>query len=228
MRVHGTTRKRPLEVFEQVERATMLSLPSTPWTPVLWRTPTLRPDCQVIVEQARYSAPWRLIGKELVARVTESSVELYFEDVRVATHERQPPGGKSICEEHLPPERSEYRKRSRDYWEERAAELGDDVLVYVREVFDSDDVLHQLHPVQAIVKHLSTFPVERACAACRRARYYGCYGYGAIKNILRKGLDLEPLPAAIVPSSDPTERPRFARNLQELLDFTAEEHDASN
>jgi transposase len=228
MRVHGTTRKRPLEVFEQVERATMLSLPSTPWTPVLWRTPTLRPDCQVIVEQARYSAPWRLIGKELVARVTESSVELYFEDVRVATHERQPPGGKSIREEHLPPERSEYRKRSRDYWEERAAELGDDVLVYVREVFDSDDVLHQLHPVQAIVKHLSTFPVERARAACRRARYYGCYGYGAIKNILRKGLDLEPLPAAIVPSSDPTERPRFARNLQELLDFTAEEHDASN
>jgi hypothetical protein len=102
------------------------------------------------------------------------------------------------------------------------------VLVYVREVFDSDDVLHQLHPVQAIVKHLATFPIERAQAACRRARYYGCYGYGAIKNILRKGLDLEPLPAAIVPSSDSTERPRFARNLQELLDFTTEGHDASN
>lgn len=227
-RVHGTTRERPLEVFEQVERAAMLPLPATAWTPVLWRTPKLRPDSQVVVEYARYSAPWRLIGKVLVARVTKSSVELYFEDVRVATHERQPPGGKSILDEHLPPERSEYRKRSRAYWEERAAELGEDVLAYVREVFDSDDVLHQLHPVQAIVRHLRTFPVERAQAACRRARYYGCHSYGAIKNILRKGLDLEPLPAAIVPSNDPTERPRFARNLQELLDFTTEEHDASN
>ena len=227
-RVHGTTHRRPLEVFEQVERMAMLPLPAVAWTPVLWRTPTLRRDCLALVELARYSAPWRLVGKELLARVTAHSVELYFEDVRVATHERQPPGGRSIQDEHLPPERCEYRKRTREYWEERAAELGDDVHVYIRELFDSDDVLHQLHPAQAIVRHLATFPVERARAACRRARFYGCYGYGAIKNILRKGLDLEPLPPAIVPATDPGDRPRFARNVQELLDFTKEEHDASH
>ena len=227
-RVHGTTHRRPLEVFEQVERAAMLALPAAGWTPVLWRTPTLRRDCQAVVELARYSAPWRLVGKELLARVTARSVELYFEEVRVATHERQPPGGKSIADEHLPPERGEYRKRSREYWEERAAELGDDVLVYIRELFDSDDVLHQLHPAQAIVRHLATFPAERARAACRRARFYGCYGYGAIKSILRKGLDLEPLPPAIVPATASGDRPRFARTVQELLDFNTEEHDASH
>jgi transposase len=228
MRVHASTHKRPLEVFEQVERAAMLPLPAISWSPVLWATPTLRRNCQVIVEHASYSAPWRLIGKQLVARVTTSSVELYFEDVRVATHQRQSRGGRSILEEHLPPERAEYRQRSRAYWEERAAALGDDVLVYVREVFDSDDVLHKLHPVQAIVRHLETFPPQRARAACRRARFFGCYGYGAIKNILRKGLDLEPLPSVMVPTSKPTERPRFARNVQELLDFTQQDHDAPN
>jgi hypothetical protein len=228
MRKHGTTHKRPLEVFTQVERAAMLPLPAVSWQPVWWRMPTLRIDCCAIVEGARYSAPWRLIHKVLLARVTTRSVELYFEDTRVATHERQPPGGKSILDEHLPPHRTAHRHRSREYWEQRAAELGDDVLAFVREVFDADDVLHQLRAVQAIVTHLETFPVERATAACRRASYFGCFGYGAIKNILRKGLDLEPLPSVVVPNGHPTDRPRFARNVQELLDFTLEDHDASH
>jgi len=226
MRVHGTTHKRPLEVFDNVERAAMLSLPTKAWQPVSWRTPTLRNDCQVIVDGARYSAPWRLIGKVLLARMTTHSVELYFDNTRVATHERQPTGGKNIIDEHLPPHRSDYRHRSRSYWETRAATLGDEVSAYVREVFDSDDVLHQLRAVQSIVRHLETFPLERAAAACRRASFYGCFGYGALKNILRKGLDLEPLPSVLVPREDSTERPRFARNVQELLDFTKENNDA--
>lgn len=228
MRVHGTTRKRPLEVFEQLERPQMLALPIQAWEPVLWRAPKLRIDCTAIVEDARYSAPWRLIGKQLLARVTSCAVELYFEDTRVATHDRQPAGGRSIKDEHLPPERSEYRHRNRQFWEQRAEQLGDDVLAFIREVFDSDDVLNQLTKVQSIVRHLETFPVERARAACRRASYFGSYGYGAIKNILSKALDLEPLPTAIVPATDPTERPRFARNVQELLNFTKEDHDASH
>jgi hypothetical protein len=181
----------------------------------------------VIVEQARYSAPWRLIGKTLLAR-TSHSVELYFEDVRVAVHERQRPGGQTVVSEHLPPQRSDHRHRSRAYWEERAAQLGDEVLGFVREVFDSDDVLHQLRKVQAIVRHLETFPPERARAACRRASFYGSHDYVAIKSILAKALDLEPLPAAIVPASEGLERPRFARTIQELLHFTPEDPDASH
>jgi transposase len=89
MRIHGTTHRRPLEVFEQVERAAMLPLPAKTWERVLWRTPTLQNNCLGIVERARYSAPWRLVGKVLLARVTTHSVELYFEDTRVATHDLQ-------------------------------------------------------------------------------------------------------------------------------------------
>lgn len=227
MRIHGSTGRRPLEVFEQRERSTLIPLPTKPWTPVLWRSPTLRTDCRVLVEGARYSAPWRLIGKVLLARVTATSVELYCDDVRVATHERQAPGADSIRDEHLPTGRSDYRHRSRSYWEERAAKLGEDVLGFIREVFDHDDVLHQLRTVQAIVRYLEDFPVERARAACRRASFYGAYRYGAVKQILVKALDMKPLPTATVVPSSPDERPRFARQIQELLNFNPEEqHDA--
>ena len=227
-RIHGTTYRPPLEFFTTTEQAALLSLPAQKWEPVSWREPTMHRDCCVLVEKARYSAPWRLVGKKLLARVTSKSVELYWEDTRVATHERQPPGGRSIKPEHLPPERGEYRMRERSYWVERAEVLGPDVLRYVHEVFGSDDVLAQLTKVMGIVRHLETFPPERANAACRRASFFGNYGYGPIKEILRKGLDLEPLPQLAMPEQAPSETPRFARNVQELLHFTPNDPDASH
>lgn len=227
-RTHGTTRKQPLELFERLEKPAMRPLPAVRWRPVAWRTPMVLRDSHCLIGGARYSAPWRLIGDRLLARIDSKTVELYWEDTRVATHPRKPEGKRSTFDAHLPPERSEYRHRERGYWIERARGLGDEVERYVEEVFASDDVLRQLSKVQSIVRHLETFPVERARAACRRASFYGSYGYQAIKNILRKGLDLEPLPSLVVPSSDALERPRFARNVQELLDFTVENTDAPN
>ena len=48
-----------------------------------------------------------------------------------------------------------------------------------------------LRTVQAMVTHLEKFPAPRGAAACLRAEHYGSYRYGAIKNILRDGLDLD-------------------------------------
>ena len=227
-RIHGTTHRRPLEVFEGEERETLRGLPTQRWEPVSWREPTVHRDCCVLIEKARYSVPWRLVGKKLLARVTSKSVEVYWEDARVATHDRVPAGCKRIKAEHLPPERGEYRMREQGYWVERAAALGEDVHRYIEEVFGSDDVLNQLTKVTAIVRHLETFPSERANAACKRASFFGCYGYGPIKEILRKGLDLEALPQVTVPQPTKTSSPRFARNVQELLDFTPNDPDASH
>lgn len=227
-RLHGTTTRRPLELFEEVERAALRPLPAVAWMPMSWRSPQVHRDCHVLVEKARYSAPWRLVGKRVLARVSETAVELYWEDARVATHPRKPPGGRSTVSEHLPSERGDYRHRQRGYWEERARALGPEVEQYVVELFDSDDVLHQLTKVQATVRHLETFPVERARGACRRASFYASYGYGTLKNILRQGLDLQPLPVLVVPESTGLTNPRFARNLQELLDLTPKDDDASH
>ena len=228
MRNHGVTHRRPLEHFRESEQATLLPLPANEWEPVIWREPLLRRDCHALIEGARYSAPWRLIGKRLLARITQSAVSLHFDDLRVATHKPQPRGGRSTIDEHLPPERSEYRHRSRVFWVARAEKMGPDVATLVTQVFDSDDVLLQLTKVQSIVTHLETFPLGRAQAACRRASYFGSFSYGAMKAILSKGLDMQPLPEVVIPADGDVERPRFARTVQELLDLPLEKEDASH
>jgi hypothetical protein len=70
-RTHGTTRQQPLEVFEQIEqieKAAMRPLPSLRWRPISWRTPN-----HCLIDGARYSAPWRLIGKRLLAAASRRS-----------------------------------------------------------------------------------------------------------------------------------------------------------
>jgi transposase len=224
VRVHATTRRRPRDRFE-VEREHLLPLPTTRWEPVVWREAKVHADTHVMLEGATYSVPWRLVGKQVLARLTKHAVEIYCDDTRVATHERRAAGTRSTIETHLPEQRRDHRHRSRSYWEERADAIGAEVGLYIREVFDADDVLLQLRTAQAIVKHLETFPPERARAACRRASFYGLHGYGGIKTILRKALDLEPLPV-VVPRTAEHERPRFARNIGELLELPLEETDA--
>ncbi|NJM55589.1 MAG: IS21 family transposase [Verrucomicrobiae bacterium] len=227
VRVHGTTRQRPAEVFA-IERDHLLPLPEQRWEPVQWREAKVHVDSHVQVGRALYSVPWRLVGREILARITEHSVELYANDTRVATHERQPPGRRSTIEAHLPEGRRDLRHRCRDHWEEKADELDPEIGAYIREVFAADEVLSQLRTVQAIVRHLGSFPIERARAACRRASFYGLYSYSGIKNILTKGLDMEPLPIAIQRPSGALESPRFARKIGELLQLPLENIDAPN
>jgi len=138
------------------------------------------------------------------------------QDVVVATHSRNGPHRRSTIESHLPEYRRDYRHRRREYWEERAAGLGPEVLKFVQAVFDSDDVLYQLRAVQNTVKHLEGFPKDRARKACMRASAFGGFNYQTIKNILKRGLDMQPIPASTV-STPPLLNPKFARSPSELV-----------
>jgi len=211
MRVHGTTGRKPLEVFEQEERAALRPLPPTPFVPVCWRRARVHRDCQVAFERRLYPVPWTLVGREVWVRATPSTVDVYADDERVATHSRNRRHDAGIPDAFLPPERAPLRHRSRAYWLERAEALDPEIAAYIQEVFDSDDVLSMLRPVQAMVTHLASFPRERAVRACRRASYFGSYSYGALKRILRQGLDYEPLPHEAAPAFGALEQPRFAR-----------------
>jgi transposase len=214
-RVHGTTGKRPLDVFEAEEQATLMPLPAKRYEPVLWKKATVHRDSHVVFERRMYSVPWRLSGREVWIRATPGTVAIYFDDERQATHRRNGPGQWSTEDSHLPEGREPLRHRSQSYWEERAAALGDDVRDFVHGVFESDDVVSQLRQVQAIVTHLEKYPPARAQAACARAAFYGSTTYQSIKNILLQALDFEPLPTSKAPSAQWADSPRFARGPEE-------------
>jgi transposase len=216
-RRHGTTGRPPLAVFVAEEKPKLRPLPPVAYEGVEWKEALVHPDTHVIFHSRLYSVPWKLVGKRVWIRATRSSVVVYHEDERVATHERRGHGSRSTIEAHLPEHRGDLRHRSRGYWEQRASRIGPETLEYVREVFDSDEVLSMLRVVQAVVTHLESHPRERAEGASRRARHFANYTYQGLKTILRRALDLEPLPGDVQPTSSPIANPRFARSSCDLF-----------
>ena len=218
LRHHGSTGEQPLPLFESEERGMLLPLPQQPFTPVTWKHATVHRDSHIEFTRKLYSVPWPLIGRKVWVRATHHSVEIYADDTRVATHERlYGRRRRSTLTSHLPEGRVDLMHRSQVYWEDRAQLLGPDVAAFIQDVFDSDEVLHKLRDVQAIVTHLEKFPPHRVQGAVRRAQFFGLYKYSGIRRILQDALDLEPLPALVVPQHGALTQPRFARNVEELL-----------
>ena len=224
-RTHPTTGRSPRELFESVEKEALLPLPRTPFEAIEWKEAKVHQDGCVAFDRRLYSVPWRWIGRKVWVRATPTSVVLYGDDVRIATHSRTGKDRRCIDEAHLPEGRRDYRHRSVAYWVRRARQIHPDVARFIEQVFEADDVLSQLRTAQAIVTYLEGFPPHRARGACERAAFYGNTSYRGIKRILAQALDLEPLPTVAPAQHGVLTAPRFTRSLDELLYLEVPTHE---
>jgi len=216
VRIHGTTRERPIDLFEREEKQALRELPPVRFEIVVWKQAKVHPDAHVVFAKRMYSVPFRLIGQTVWIRATARSLVIFANDEHVATHSCIGKGHRSTIESHLPQERAPWRHRSQSFWQARAQTLGDDVGKLVETIFAGQVGLSKLRVVQSIVTHLEPFPEERRNAACRRAFEFGNHTYQGIKHILLKGLDREPLPSAQEPKFGTLDKPRFSRSPSEF------------
>jgi transposase len=106
LRIHGTTREKPLQRFE-VERPLMRALPDVAPDLGVWAQVRVHRDCHVQFEKSLYSVPFRLVGSKLWLRATDTTVTIFSEHHLVAAHPRAQsigtPGGtlhgcnKGVC-----------------------------------------------------------------------------------------------------------------------------------
>ncbi len=223
-RVHGTTRQRPIDLFDRQERAALRLLPAARFELVTWKQAKVHRDSHIVFDKRLYSVPYGLIGQQVWARATPETVAVYANEERVATHRRRGRGHRSTVEDHLPEHRAPWRHRCQDHWRAQAMAIGGDAARLIDAVFDSEDSHSKLRVVQSIVGHLAKFPEARANAAARRALHFGNLTYIGVKDILRKGLDFEPLPGADNKTKNGAlEDPRFSRDVADLVSSNLQE-----
>ena len=95
MRIHGTTRKQPLVVFQDEERHTLIPWDAVPYEIANWRTNTVHQDFHIKCLDALYSVPSHLCrpGQKVGVRVDSKLVRIYRRGQLIKTHPRQPAGG---------------------------------------------------------------------------------------------------------------------------------------
>jgi len=214
-RIHGTTRRRPLDMFAE-EIDSLLSLPDKDYEIIEWKEATVHRDCHVEFDRRLYSVPWPYCGSRVWVKANPTTVMIYANENRLATHDRNGPGRRSTNPAHLPKDRAYLAQRSLQWWVEKADRLDPSIGTYVRNVIGSDTALSKLRDIQAIVSYLEKFPLRRAVATCRRADYYGNYTYQGVRRILTDALDVVPLPSEQPELHGQLADPRFARTPSEL------------
>jgi transposase len=193
-RIHGTVKERPLERFEQIERAALLALPEGPYQLAVWKRVKLHPDCHVVFQGAFYSAPHRLIGQRLWLRAADSSVTLWHEHQRIATHARAlKPGQRQTQPDHLPPDKVVALMASPAWCLRRAREIGPQTSELIGRLL-GERPLDRLRSAMGILGLTTKYGPRRLEAACARALSYDQLGYPVIKRILQQGLEAAALP----------------------------------
>ena len=193
-RVHGTTFEKPLTRFAEREKPLLQRLPDVPPQIAVWARAKLHGDCHVRFEKVRYSAPFRLVHRNLWLKVTDNTVKIFHDLKLVAVHGRLfRPGSRSTVDEHLPPEALAYKMRDPQWCLRQAEAIGPHCLRLIRQLF-AHRVLDNLRAAQGTIAMSKKFGAARLEAACRRAVFYGDPRYRAVKSILNQGLDQEPLP----------------------------------
>jgi transposase len=240
-RVHGTTRRVPLVVFEAEERPRLTPLAATPageapYDVPVWRTVTVHADHHVSVQQALYSVPDATCppGTKLEARCARGLVTLYRRGELVKVHPRQPKGGRATDPADLPPERAAYALRSPAGLLARAAELGPQVAAFAGRLLAVDvepgaapgaaglgpggggagtPAWLQLRRAQKLLRLGDRYPPARLDAACARALAYDLLDVRRLERILALALDqLDPEgPPASAAAPAPAPAGRFAR-----------------
>jgi transposase len=201
-RIHGTTKKVPLELFEKIEKAALLPLPAEPYEICWWNRAKLHPDCHIVFEGSYYSAPSRLIRQQLHAKISKEFVRIYHEYEQVAMHYRAGrKGTRMTSKEHLPPDKLHYCMQTPVWCRQKAREIGENTGELVEEMFRTKG-LDKLRTVQGILRLEKKYGTKRLESACRRALFYSDTKYATIKGILDKELDKETIPEEAV-------RPKF-------------------
>jgi hypothetical protein len=187
-RIHGTTRRRPLVVFEEEERSTLLPLIKERFDTPKWAAPSVHPDHHVRVGKALYSAPTEYIGKIVDVRRDSRLVRLYHKGQLIKTHPLVAPGKRSTDYNDYPKEKTAYALRSCAYQIEKAEEIGSSCKTFMEQLLSGDFPWARLRQAQKLLRLSEKYGKERVEKACERALSFDLIDVRRAEEMILKGL----------------------------------------
>jgi len=182
------------QLFEQLDKPALKPLPVEPYVYAEWKKCRAGLDYHVAIDRHYYSVPYQLLKKELWARLTARTIEVFHVGQRVASHVRTSGNGQhSTQRDHMPA-----HHKFREDWtpqriQARAARVGPNVAIFAEVV-----MRERKHPEQGyrtclgVIRLADKFGRDRLDAACRRALEINARSYSSLQSILKNGLESKP------------------------------------
>jgi hypothetical protein len=183
-RRHGTTLRRPQEVFEQEERKTLKPLPALAYEIEEFHEGVVRQDGHVRFANKYYSVDEKYTEEKVVVLGDAKVVSIYHKGKLLEVHARitDPNQSKSTKPEHLKP--WERAMQDDSMYRKRAAALGPFVDEMIMKLLARGQGFIDTRKIWGILSLDKEYTASQIDAACRRALELDQIGYRAVKGLL--------------------------------------------
>lgn len=175
-------------VFSIEEKPLLMPLPAVPYEPAEFRQATVLFNYHVSADKMFYSVPYKYIREKVTVRLTESTVEIFKGQQRIASHKRLygRPGQYSTVTEHMPPDHRFYLDWDGDRFRRWASKIGSNTYKATDAILRSGRIEQQNYRAcMGLLKLADKYTPEKLEDACRTAlEYSNSPSYKSIKNIL--------------------------------------------
>ena len=186
------------EIFRDEELPLLAPLPATPYELAEWKQATVQFNYHISLAGMLYSVPYEYIKRKVDVRVTDKTVEIFYNHNRIASHRRLygRKGQYSTVTEHMPESHQQYLEWNGDRFRKWAERIGSSTCQVVDAILTSKRVEQQSYrSCMGLLKLADKYSVDRLEAACRKAlSFTAAPSYKSIKNILDTGNDQMEIP----------------------------------
>jgi transposase len=192
MKVTGVSRR---VLFEQIDRPALRPVPASRYELAEWKPCRVNIDYHVEVDHNLYSVPYQLVHARVEARFTASTVEVFFNGRRVASHVRLTGRGRFATQlAHMPRAHRAHAEWTPSRLIAWAAQTGPATGRLVAGILE-----RRPHPEQGYRACLGLMRLgrvhgtDRLEAACHRAERLRSYRFRTVEQILLNHQDRLPL-----------------------------------
>ena len=211
LRTHGTTRKKPLEVFEAEEKAALRPFSGERFDTPAWAMCKVHPDHTVNFLKAFYTVPTRYIGETVTVRGDSGLVRIYLGGELLKTRPRLPPGGKDIDYDDYPKEKTAYAMRDPNRIIAAAKIRGEKIGAFMARLLSGTFPWAKLRQGQKLLRLADKYGITTVDDACRTALAFDIVNVHRVERIIAQGLEKKTGPDS--PDDPSTQLPlRFLRD----------------
>lgn len=213
MRKHGTTGEMPYQVFLEREKPTLIPLPEEPYELAFWKEATVHPDCYIQVQKKSYSIPYSYVGKKVWAKITQNTVQVYFNEQLIKQHTIPFKGNRKTDQCDFPENLQVALDRGLPgHLQNEAAKIGPQFAALVRRVLTPHAYMN-LRRAQGLLTAAEKFTPRLVERAAKEVSPASVFPPKHFKALLEKLRDIEQLEQSSEPPAMSDETRSFLRTI---------------
>jgi hypothetical protein len=188
-RIHGTTKEKPKDLFDNQEKSSLASLPQISFYMGFRGQRKVHKDCHIILDHNFYSVPFKYVGENVEVECNSKDVKIFYENKQIALHAKRKGKGEFSTQTSHYPEYKYYTPTSPLYlskYREKMRSLGEATeILFSKIVKEHPQDWYRI--VKGILNLRKQYSDDVIDLTSKRALAFGITHYRKIKGICDSG-----------------------------------------